>query len=94
MTQPTELVLTGLRRYPVKSCRGEDLTEASVEPWGLAGDRRWMLVDPTGEVVTAREANRLVLVTTGDHRPRSAAELARGCPIWSSTGRSRDPWWT
>jgi len=63
LTQPTELVLTGLRRYPVKSCRGEDLTEASVEPWGLAGDRRWMLVDPTGEVVTAREANRLVLIT-------------------------------
>jgi uncharacterized protein len=62
LTQPTELVLTGLRRYPVKSCRGEDLTEASVEPWGLTGDRRWMLVDPTGEVVTAREANRLVLV--------------------------------
>ena len=47
----------------MKSCRGEDLAEAAVEPWGLAGDRRWMLVDPTGEVVTAREANRLVLVT-------------------------------
>lgn len=54
--------LTGLRRYPIKSCRGEDLDVADVEPWGLAGDRRWMVVDPAGEVVTAREANRLVLV--------------------------------
>ena len=61
--RPVDLRLTGLRRYPVKSCRGEDLDEAEVEPWGLTGDRRWMLVDPTGEVVTAREANRLVLVT-------------------------------
>jgi uncharacterized protein YcbX len=57
-----DLELTGLRRYPVKSCRGEDLTEAEVEPWGLVGDRRWMVVDETGEVVTAREANRLVLI--------------------------------
>lgn len=58
-----DLVLTGLRRYPVKSCRGEDLACAEVEPWGLTGDRRWMVVDPSGEVVTAREVNRLVLVT-------------------------------
>ena len=55
--------LTDIRRYPVKSCRGEHLGSAQVEPWGLLGDRRWMLIDPAGEVVTAREANRLVLVT-------------------------------
>lgn len=57
-----QIELTGLRRYPIKSCRGEDLAEAAVEPWGLVGDRRWMVVDPAGDVVTAREANRLVLV--------------------------------
>ena len=55
--------LTDIWRYPVKSCRGERLTQAAVEPWGLAGDRRWMLVDGDGEVVTAREHHRLVLVT-------------------------------
>ena len=27
----------------MKSCRGEDLSEALIEPWGLAGDRRWMV---------------------------------------------------
>ncbi|HEY5784090.1 MAG TPA: MOSC N-terminal beta barrel domain-containing protein [Microlunatus sp.] len=63
MGPPVDLRLTGVRRYPVKSCRGEDLDLAEVEPWGLTGDRRWMLVDLAGEVVTAREANRLVLVT-------------------------------
>jgi uncharacterized protein len=57
------LVVTDLYRYPVKSCRGERLSGASVEPWGLAGDRRWMIVDPGGDVVTAREYPRLVLVT-------------------------------
>ena len=57
------LQLTGIWRYPVKSCRGEQLTEAVVEPWGLAGDRRWMIVDDAGDQVTARECPPLILVT-------------------------------
>lgn len=55
------LQLAELNRYPVKSCRGEALSRAVVEPWGLAGDRRWMLVDEDGDVVTARERPRLLL---------------------------------
>jgi uncharacterized protein YcbX len=57
------LRLTDIWRYPVKSCRGQRLAEAAVEPWGLAGDRRWMLVDGDGRFVTAREHPRLVLAT-------------------------------
>ena len=57
------LTVVDLYRYPVKSCRGQQLAAAAVEPWGLAGDRRWMIVDPSGEVVTAREHPRLLLVT-------------------------------
>ena len=62
MTEAAPLTLTELRRFPVKSCRGEELETAVVEPWGLAGDRRWMLVDGTGETVTAREQRQLLLV--------------------------------
>lgn len=57
------LALSGINRYPIKSCRGHAVEEAVVEPWGLAGDRRWMLVDDEGLVVTAREHPQLVLVT-------------------------------
>jgi uncharacterized protein YcbX len=57
------LTVTDVYRYPVKSCRGEQRVTAPVEPWGLAGDRRWMIVDRGGEVLTAREYPRLVLVT-------------------------------
>lgn len=56
------LTLRAINRYPVKSCRGQALRSATVEPWGLAGDRRWMVVDAAGEPVTAREHPRLVLV--------------------------------
>jgi uncharacterized protein YcbX len=57
------LTLTAINRYPVKSCRGQPVDDAVVERWGLAGDRRWMLVDDAGDVVTAREYPQLVLVT-------------------------------
>jgi uncharacterized protein YcbX len=55
--------VTDVWRYPVKSCRGERLLSAAVEPWGLAGDRRWMVVDADGAPVTAREYPQMVLVT-------------------------------
>ena len=57
------LTLTGINRYPIKSCRGQALREAVVERCGLAGDRRWMLVDEQGWMVTARKYPQLVLVT-------------------------------
>ena len=57
-----DLTVSRLFRHPVKSCRGEELEVATVERWGFAGDRRWMLVDAAGECVTAREIHRMVLV--------------------------------
>jgi uncharacterized protein YcbX len=41
--------------YPVKSTSGHEIDEAVVEPWGLAGDRRYVAVDERGEPLTARE---------------------------------------
>lgn len=54
--------LGSVHRYPLKSARGERLDAASVEPWGLAGDRRWMVVDPDGLALTAREVHPLLLL--------------------------------
>lgn len=52
--------VTQLRLYPVKSLGGMDIESARVEPWGIEGDRRWGLVDPSGEKVTAREEHALL----------------------------------
>lgn len=52
--------LTSLHRHPLKSGSIEDLASALVEPWGLAGDRRWMVVDPEGTFLTAREVRALI----------------------------------
>ena len=47
--------VTRLRRYPVKSMLGEDVTVSEVSPAGLAGDRRLAVVSrQTGKVASAK----------------------------------------
>ena len=60
--------LTALIRYPLKSGRGEALSQAVVGVRGLEHDRRWMVVDPEGGFLTARTHPALlrVRVTAGD----------------------------
>ncbi|HEY5017411.1 MAG TPA: MOSC N-terminal beta barrel domain-containing protein [Streptosporangiaceae bacterium] len=48
-------MLASVHIYPLKGGRAVDLDEAVVEPWGLAGDRRWLLVDADGQFITQRE---------------------------------------
>ena len=55
--------LHSLHIYPIKGMRGCDLPAAEVTPMGLAGDRRWMLVDATGRFISQREQERLALVS-------------------------------
>jgi uncharacterized protein YcbX len=55
--------LGSLHIYPVKSLRAVGMQEAVVEPWGLAGDRRWMLVGAGTDIaLTQREHPRLALL--------------------------------
>jgi uncharacterized protein YcbX len=57
------ITLSNLTYYPIKACRGFDITESRVERMGLADDRRMMVVTPEGEFLTQREYPRLALVT-------------------------------
>lgn len=52
-----------LHIYPLKSGRVIDRDEAEVTPWGLAGDRRYMVVDRDGKFITQRELQALAQVT-------------------------------
>jgi uncharacterized protein YcbX len=54
--------LADIRRYPVKSLRGHSLTEAIAERAGLAGDRRWMIVDQSGKFLTQRQHPKLAQI--------------------------------
>ncbi len=53
-----------IRIYPVKGLRGFAVDEAIVEPWGLAGDRRFMVVDPASRFMTQREWPAMAVVAS------------------------------
>ncbi|PLP58850.1 ferredoxin [Mesorhizobium loti] len=50
--------------YPLKSGAGVPVETARLEAEGLAGDRRMMVVDETGDCLTARKAPRLMQIRT------------------------------
>ena len=72
--------------YPLKGCRAIDLGESLVEPWGLAGDRRWLLVDSDYRFFSQREhASMARLVVTygpGDGITVTSDGFA---PLWVAT---------
>jgi uncharacterized protein YcbX len=66
--------------YPMKGARAVDLAASAVEPWGLAGDRRWLLVDPDARFITQREEPALARVTVGYAEP--GGSLVVSAPGW------------
>ncbi|MFE4537403.1 MOSC domain-containing protein [Streptomyces scopuliridis] len=75
MPKPVHPVLHALRVHPVKSMAGCTPDSAVVEPWGLAGDRRWTLIDATGKAVTQRQQPSLALVRA-EPRPDGGIRLS------------------
>ncbi|NHI18958.1 MOSC domain-containing protein [Phycicoccus endophyticus] len=71
------MALEGIALHPVKSTAIRPVRRATVDPWGLVGDRRWMVTLPGGECLTAREDHGLFAVTADT--PDSATGL--GCAL-------------
>lgn len=72
--------LASIHIYPMKAGRAVDLQSSLVEPWGLAGDRRWLLVDEDSRFVSQREEPSLARVTV-------ASEPAAGMISVSAPGQ-------
>jgi MOSC domain-containing protein len=67
--------IASLHTYPIKGCRRLDHDAAMVESWGLAGDRRWMVVDADGVGITQRTVPAMALLTV---RPRRGGLTVHG----------------
>ena len=48
--------------YPIKSCAGVELPQATLTATGLEFDRAWMVVDEQGVFLTQRELPRMALI--------------------------------
>lgn len=55
--------IASLHVYPVKSCRGHSLERVGLDAFGLAGDRRFLVVDAGGRFLSQRDTPRLALVS-------------------------------
>lgn len=56
--------VSSLLIYPVKSLRGCAVDSAAIDERGIAGDRRFMVVDPDGRFLTQRTLPHMALITT------------------------------
>ncbi len=56
------LTVQQLAIYPIKSCQGISLSTMALSEWGPDLDRRFMLVDPNGKFVTARQHPKMLAV--------------------------------
>ncbi|GGZ43556.1 MOSC domain-containing protein [Streptomyces bluensis] len=71
--------LHSIHVHPLKAARGVAPHEAVVEPWGLAGDRRWVLVDEAGRFISQRPHPRMALA--------AAEPMPGGGLVFSAPGR-------
>jgi hypothetical protein len=72
--------ITGIHIYPVKGTRAVSLERAEVRRRGLAGDRRWLVVDQSGKFLTQRSHPKLALVSASVHTDGSIELDAPGMP--------------
>lgn len=86
------MTISELIIYPIKSLGGISVTETIVEEKGFRYDRRFMLVDPTGNFMTQRTNHQMALIDVAidrdallrvwhRHRPDDVLELPLSLPV-------------
>lgn len=58
----SKIIVSSLYIYPVKSCREINQEVSRVEAFGLKNDRRWMVVDENGVMLTQRKLAKMCLI--------------------------------
>lgn len=77
----SSLRLTQLAYYPVKSAAGIQVDSWEVDQFGLRYDRRWMVVDSRGLLVSQRTHPRLALVRPAVHGDRLVLHAPGASPL-------------
>ncbi len=57
------ITISELFIYPIKSCAGTAVNSFVLDRFGPQHDRRWMVVDEQGVLITQREVARMALIT-------------------------------
>ena len=84
------LQVSQLNFYPLKSARGIALREMRLDDRGPAGDRRWMLVNPRGIMISQRDLPRMALIAVEGGSPELSC-TAPGMPALRVPIPEQDP---
>jgi len=76
----SNLVISELAIYPVKSMRQVQLKKSEMDMGGLKYDRRWMVVDADGVMITQRKVTRLCLIQPELLNPEIDGSLKLSAP--------------
>ena len=87
----TDLSVSALYRYPVKSLRGASLDSVNVGRRGFQYDREWMVVDPSGQFLTQRQLPRMCLIATSFSDRKQLVLSAPGMPDHAVAQTGEDP---
>jgi uncharacterized protein YcbX len=91
MPQP---VLSQLNSYPLKSAGGISLANSNLDQRGLVHDRRWMVVDDSGQFMSQRTSPEMALINTeidGQTLILNAPRMSELClPLFPTTGESQE----
>ena len=58
--------VTGLNVYPIKSCKSVQVSEIGFDGFGVAGDRRFMMMNSRGRLVSQRSGNPIMATVTAN----------------------------
>ena len=91
MSQP---VLSQLNSYPLKSAGGISLANSNLDQRGLVHDRRWMVVDDSGQFMSQRTSPKMALINTeidGQTLILNAPRMSELClPLFPTAGESQE----
>src|SRR5208283_4094918 len=76
--------VTELHFYPLKSARGIALREMSLDGRGPVGDRRWMLVDSAGVMLSQRDLPRMALIAVESGSPELVCSAPGMPPLFAA----------
>ena len=73
--------VTGLYVYPLKSARALSLAVATLDEFGIEGDRRWCLVGDNGRVITQRDCPALATLDVSPNEDGLELQTAGRPPL-------------
>lgn len=74
--------MTSLHVYPVKSCAGHEVQQATLGDRGFEMDRLWLVVDGRGRFMTQRKCPKMAQISPSLPKSHDEVWYVAGAMVW------------